>query len=112
MEKFIVGIDADGVLTDMSKFNIEEGKKFFKKEPINPDAYSPEEMFGISKFQKILFGLKVLDKYCKETPLRDGAFEVISKLKEEDVVIHSSRTHLTPTPPTGCAKCSSRLSAR
>lgn len=97
MEKFIVGIDADGVLTDMSKFNIEEGKKFFKKEPINPDAYSPEEMFGISKFQKILFGLKVLDKYCKETPLRDGAFEVISKLKEEDVVIHSITARMFTT---------------
>lgn len=97
MEKFIVGIDADGVLTDMSKFNIEEGKKFFKKEPINPDAYSPEEIFGINKFQKVLFGLKVLDKYCKKAPLRDGAFDVISQIKEENVSIHSITARMFTT---------------
>ena len=60
-----VGIDADGVLTDMSEFLIREGKEFFKKQPKDSDAYSVDEMFEITKIQKIRFGLTVFDKYCK-----------------------------------------------
>ncbi len=97
MNKFVVGVDADGVLTDMTKFNIEEGRKFFKREPVKPDAYSPEEMFGINKFQKILFGLKVLDKYCKKTPLRDGAKEVLKALKSEGVQLHEITARMFTT---------------
>ena len=37
MRHLVIGIDADGVLTDMSKFNIECGTKFFKKNPVNPE---------------------------------------------------------------------------
>lgn len=97
MSNFVVGVDADGVLTDMTKFNIEEGRKFFKREPVKPDAYSPEEMFGVSKFQKILFGLKVLDKYCKKTPLRDGAKEVLKALKEEGIQLHEITARMFTT---------------
>ena len=46
----------DGVLTDMSEFLIREGKKFFKKQPQDADAYSVDEMFEITKTQKITFG--------------------------------------------------------
>lgn len=97
MERFVVGIDADGVLTDMSKFNLEEGRKFFKKEPVNPDAYESSEMFGISKFQKNMFGLKVLDKYCRKTPLRDDAKEVITKMSEEGAELHEITARMFTT---------------
>lgn len=84
-----VGIDADGVLTDMSEFLIREGKEFFKKQPKDSDAYSVDEMFEITKIQKIRFGLTVFDKYCKYESPRPYAPEIIRKLNNEGYEMHS-----------------------
>ena len=84
-----VGIDADGVLTDMSEFLIREGKEFFKKQPKDSDAYSVDEMFEITKIQKIRFGLTVFDKYCKYESPRPYAPEIIRKLNNEGCEMHS-----------------------
>ena len=50
----IIGVDADGVLTDMQLFNYTYGQLFFNKEIINPSAYSVREIFEVSKFQEII----------------------------------------------------------
>ncbi len=103
MNNFVVGIDTDGVLIDTPKFYIEEGRTFFRREPVDPNAYSPEDMFGINKFQKILFGLKVLDKYCKKAPLREGVVDTLTKMRQEQVAIHSitARMFTTNSNPLG-----------
>lgn len=76
MANLIVGCDIDGTVVDMSAFNIREGKKFFKKDPVEPNAYSPKEMYGISNYQEILFGLAVFNKYCMLEPPMKNAIEV------------------------------------
>jgi len=86
--KLIVGVDADGVLTDMSAWNIREGKKFFKKEPVNPNGYGPCDIFGVSKKEEFVFGLFNLDNYCSKEPPRDGAVEVLNKLKNDGHEFH------------------------
>lgn len=88
MIKFVVGTDKDGVLTNMSRFKIENGIKHFKKEPINPNGYSTTEIFGVSKIQDIIFGLKYLNEYFKNVPLRKYASEVIKRLINENCEIH------------------------
>lgn len=86
--KLIIGVDADGVLTDMSAWNIREGKKFFKKEPVNLNGYSPCDIFDISKKEEFFFGLFNLDNYCSKEPPRYGAVEILNILKNEGHQFH------------------------
>lgn len=89
MNNFVVGIDADGVLVNMSEFNIREGKKYFKKEPVNLNAYHTRDIFGVSKKEEFIYGLKgALNKYCKKEPPMPNCKEVIKKLNEEGIVLH------------------------
>lgn len=97
LKDFVVGIDADGVLTNLTEFYKEQGMKYFKKEPVNPKAYSFIDMFGLNKFQKVLYGPRILDKYCRSAKLRDGAKEVISKLDEEGCELHEITARMFTT---------------
>ena len=65
---FIVGCDADGILTDLSSHNIREGRKNFNREPINLDGYSLEDIFDLNdipKFKKYATAFKIYINYCK-----------------------------------------------
>ncbi len=85
----VVGVDADGVLTDMSAFNIREGSKYFKKEPVNPNAYHTRDIFGVSKKKEFIYGLRGgLNKYCKKEPPRPHVVEVLGRLTKEGVELH------------------------
>lgn len=84
----IIGVDADGVLTDMQAFNYTYGKEFFRKKIVNPEGYSVREIFEISKFAELLYGIKYFPKYCKEWKPRKGASEVINRLLMEGHSVH------------------------
>lgn len=88
MEDFVVGVDADGVLVDMTNFNVREGTKFFKKKPVLDSAYSPKDMYNVSSFKEFLFGLAVFNKYCIKEPPREHASEVLQKLKNDGCELH------------------------
>lgn len=84
----VVGVDADGVLTDMSKFNIREGVKVFKGRKINPSGYGPMDIFGLTKKEETMFGLKVFPKYIMKEPPRVGAPDIIQKLNADGDELH------------------------
>lgn len=84
----IIGVDADGVLTNMQEFNYTCGKKFFKKEIVNPAGYSAREIFAVSQFRELLYGIKYFPKYCKEWPPYENASVVIKRLAEEGHTLH------------------------
>ncbi len=88
MRPLIIGVDADGVLTDMNAFYIESGTKFFKRKPTHPEAYSIKEMFDCSSFMELLFGLFYFQKYCKKYVARENATMVIQKLNQEGHLLH------------------------
>lgn len=103
MVNLVIGVDADGVLVNMSSFYLREGRKFFKKEPVDRDVYSSKDMFGVSSKQNFMFGLKVYTKYCtKELPM-ENAKEVIQKLNEEGCELHeiTARMFTTNKGPIG-----------
>lgn len=79
----IIGVDCDGVLTDMSAYIYEYGEKFFKRKPVNPDGYSTSEIFDCTDKDEFLFGLRYFFTYCKKWPPRENASEIISKLKDD-----------------------------
>lgn len=88
-KKIVVGIDADGVLTDMSGFLINDGRKYFKKEPVDPNAYHIRDIFGVSKRKETIYGLRGgLQRYCTQLEPREGCKEVIYKLNEEGYALH------------------------
>lgn len=76
MSNLIIGCDIDGTVVNMSDFNIREGKKFFKKEPVNPNAYGPKEMYGVSNVKEIQFGLACFNKYCMSEPPMENSVRV------------------------------------
>lgn len=84
----IIGVDADGVLTDMQEFNYRCGKKYFKKEIVNPEGYSVKEIFNVGKLAELLYGLQYFPKYCKQYPPREDAVEVLQKLRMEGHSLH------------------------
>ena len=84
----IIGIDADGVLVNMHEFNLREGRKYFKREPVNYNGYNPREMWNVSKEEEFMFGLKVFNKYCIDEPPMEDVVEVINKLNEEGCELH------------------------
>jgi len=84
----IIGVDADGVLVNMHEFNLREGKRYFKKEPVNSNAYSPKDMFGVSSKEEFLYGLKVFNKYCKSEPPMADVVEVITDFASKGYELH------------------------
>ena len=88
MRQLIIGVDADGVLNNMSRFHMEYGTKFFRREPVQPEAYSVREMFACSSFMEIVYGLVYFTKYCKEYEPREDASSIIQELNQEGHELH------------------------
>lgn len=76
-----IGVDCDGVLTDLSEFIIEYGKKWFRRDPDNPDGYRATEVFGCSKLQEAFFGVRYFFSYCKNAHPRENSLSVIEGMK-------------------------------
>lgn len=98
-----IGIDADGVLTDMYAFYIEYGKKYFNKEPTDPFGYSISDIFGCTQKEEFKFGLKYFVKYCTDCPPRENCAEIISKLNADGHRLYeiTARKFVTMKNPLG-----------
>lgn len=80
-----IGIDIDGVLTDIEKFQIEYGSKYFYKKNkhiANYKGYETTDIFGVSLKEDDEFWNIAIKDYIKE-PARNYASEIIKKLKDE-----------------------------
>ena len=82
-----IGIDIDGVLTDLERATIDFGTKMCIEEnwPITMDLskYWEVEAFGWTSEQADKFWNKYLVEYVNQSPARRFAKEIISKLREE-----------------------------
>ena len=82
-----IGIDIDGVLTDLERETIDFGTKMCIEEnwPITIDLskYWEVEAFGWTSEQADKFWNKYLVEYVTQSPARRFAIEIISKLREE-----------------------------
>ena len=88
-----IGIDIDGVLTDLERETIDFGTKMCIEEnwPITIDLskYWEVEAFGWTSEQADKFWNKYLVEYVTQSPARRFAKEIISKLREEGNTIYS-----------------------
>ena len=87
-----IGIDIDGVLTDIEQWQIDFGSKFCHENYNiginNPKGYKIDEIFGISRQYDDLFWEKYDKEYFANIELRRFANEVIKLLKEDGYVIY------------------------
>lgn len=92
-----VAFDVDGVLTNIEKFQLEYGAKFFEKnygmKIVNPEGYSIKEIFDCTDEQEYEFWKHYIVFYSIKYPIRPGASDVINKLIDDgcNVFIVSSR---------------------
>ena len=88
-----IGIDIDGVLTDIATFQLERGVKHFGK-IIDKNGYEIRDIFNCSRVKESEFWLKNLD-YYKMSP-RNGSSEFLSYLHNKgfDIYIISARNLL------------------
>lgn len=81
-----IGIDIDGVLTDIEQWQLDVGGKFFSKfnkGVANKDGYEITEIFNVSDELDNQFWNEYLYEYVTKEPSRKFASEVIKKLKED-----------------------------
>ena len=81
-----IGIDIDGTLTDIEKFQLDFGSKFFSeynKFIVNPYGYESAEVFNVNDELDNKFWDKYYIDYLKNEPIRRFANEIIKKLKDE-----------------------------
>lgn len=99
----IIGVDCDGVLTDMSAYIFHYGEKWFRHKPENPDALETRDIFNCTKYQEFLFGLKYFFTYCKKWKPRKYANPAINKLKKDGHKIYqiTARKFATKNNPLG-----------
>lgn len=81
-----IGIDIDGVLTDIEQWQLDVGGKFFSKydkSVVNNEGYEITEIFNISNELDDEFWNEYLYEYVTKEPSRKYASEVIKKLKDD-----------------------------
>ena len=87
-----IGIDIDGVLTDIEKWQLDYGSKFYyenyHKGIINNKGYETDEIFGSSRECDNLFWDKYFKDYSVNVEVRKFAAEIISNLKNEGYEIY------------------------
>ena len=90
-----IGVDIDGTLTDIAKFQIEEGKKFFGREPVNTKVLDVKDMFECSDEEEKAFWKKNYMKYCVLGKMRNGSdkFTKNAHNNDDEIIIITSRKY-------------------
>ena len=87
-----IGIDIDGVLTDVIRYACDYGSKYFfdkyGKLDINIDSWSLKDMFNVSDEEDKECWLKIVDNYAINESARPFAAEIIDKIKNENNEIY------------------------
>ncbi len=103
----IIGIDVDGVLADIYKYQMEYATPYFKKkydmDIVNPNEYDLKDIFGCTSVQREKFWLKYIWGYCMKIPMAAWAAEAVKNLHENGHVIYviTGRAHTTEKGITG-----------
>ncbi len=95
-----IAFDGDGVLTDLEKYQLEYGKKYFKNildENIDKTEIDIEGIFKCSKEEREKFWTKYIWRYCLLEKPKENIAATIRKLKEEgnEIYIITGRAHTT-----------------
>ncbi len=99
-----IGVDVDGVLTNLQRYQLKYGKKYFKNcKNLNENEIDIEGIFCCTHKEREKFWTRYIWKYCLSEPARENASATLNKLKEEghEIYIITSRAHTTEKGITG-----------
>lgn len=102
-----IGIDVDGVLTDMEGYQFKYGKKYFEEQLgmqiKNPKGYDIEEIYGCTYKQREEFWRKHIWRYCLSEPMTEGAADTAANLRRlgHKIIVITGRAHTTEKGITG-----------
>ena len=98
-----IGIDIDGVITDIGRFTADYGTKFCYengiKYTVKDDEYDEAKALGITYEQAEKFWNTYLGFYATKYPVRDFVSEVIKKLRENHEVYIITARNEDGLPP-------------
>lgn len=87
-----IGIDIDGVLTDVIRYACDYGSKYFFEKygrlDININAWSLKDMFNVTDEEDKECWLVLVKNYSINEPARPFAAEIIRKIREENNEIY------------------------
>jgi len=92
-----IGVDIDGVLTDIHAFNMRNAPAFFKRkfdrEIVDESPYDIRDMFGCPDSEWLAYWKRYLLKYALAEPARQGAKAFSKKLRNDghEIIIISKR---------------------
>jgi uncharacterized HAD superfamily protein len=78
-----IGIDVDGVLTNLEKYQKKYAQKHFKDRVYNDECYHLKDAVGCGDKEEKRFWYKHIWKYCVFEPARKNASQVIEKLRSD-----------------------------
>ena len=102
-----IGINVDGVLTDIERWQLDYGSKYFlsnhNREIANHKGYEAMAIFNVEAESEINFWNKYLKLYVTKEPPRPFASEIIKKLKKEgyEIYIITARSFTTEDTKEG-----------
>ncbi len=93
-----IGVDVDGVLTNLEDYQLKYGKKYFKDAvDIDENAYDICDIFHCSKEEREKFWTKYIWGYSLNEPVRAGMQELLQRLSDDGnrIFIITGRAHTT-----------------
>lgn len=78
-----IGFDIDGVLTDFEAYIYECGKKYFNMNAENFKDFNVINIFDMREKIEINLWNQLIKNYATMCPARDGAADVVKKLRKE-----------------------------
>ncbi len=98
-----IGIDIDGVLTNLEDWQFSTGSKYTTKPILNPQSFDVKGIYNLTSDEYKDFLNLYLTDYSKNEPPRKYASEVIKKLRKENnkVIIVTGRFHTTEDTKEG-----------
>ncbi len=102
-----IGIDVDGVLVDVERFQLRYGKKYFcdklHRNIKNPKGYDICDIFDCTKKEREKFWIRYIWAYCLKEPMTKGAAEYAESMhkKGHKIFIVTGRAHTTEMGITG-----------
>lgn len=92
-----IGLDVDGVLTNLEEYQLKYGKKYFKNvKDIDETGYDICDIFHCTRDEREKFWTKHIWKYCLQ-PMNEDAVAAVARLKAEGHEVHiiTGRAHTT-----------------
>lgn len=100
-----IAFDVDGVITNLQKFEIEEGRKIFNdnKKSVNKSYLKFQDLFSCTEKEESDFWLKSIWKYSLSEMPRAGIAEEIRRLKDQnhEIFLITARVHTTRNDALG-----------